>query len=139
MNSVDELVSAEEPPRPPPDPTFRELLQDALRDSWPFLGWLAYVPWLYKLWFTARTPAEDPWTSALLWGIPLFLWWAADMYVQRLSWSRILLCAALTAAGISLIAFYGPAASRAAYLAILAWAVYWTRMGEIIVTAESKA
>lgn len=130
MNSVDDLIPAAPPTPRPADPTFRELLQEALHDSWPFLGWMAFVPWLYKLWAAWKMPAEEPWTSALLVGIPLYAWWAVDMYIQRLSWGRVLLCVALAASGIALIASYGPAAPRVVWLPILAWAIYWTRMRE---------
>jgi hypothetical protein len=130
MNSVDELIPADEAMQSPADSTFLELLRDALQDSWPFLGWMAFVPWLYKLWVACKMPDEDPWTSALLVGIPLYLWWAADMYIQRLSWGRVLLCVALATSGIVLIAFYSPAAPRIVWLPILAWAIYWTRMRE---------
>jgi hypothetical protein len=44
MNSVDDLIPADEATHPPADPTFRELLRDALRDTWPFLSWMAFVP-----------------------------------------------------------------------------------------------
>ena len=131
MNSVDELIAASEAPTTPgtpeTDPSLIELLRGALRDSWPFLGWLAFVPWFYHMWLASRLPDEEPVTSALLWGLPLFLWWAADMFVHRLDWWRILLCVGMIGAWAVGVGVWGRF-PMSVYLPIGAWVVYWTRL-----------